>query len=208
MNTAATSSSHSGPGLLAAFIPWIVYWVLVGNVEVSIATLIPLIIVAVQVYRTIQSGRSPKVLEIGTLLVFFVLTIVAFAGEDEFLERWFQPISNAALFLIALVSVLIGKPFALQYAREEVPPEYQNSPLFLATTRVITWVWVAAFAVMTISSLIPPIVDGDATMLDQNDSLSIVCYWVIPIGAIAAAALFTAWYPQQVRNRARAGSSS
>ena len=132
-----------------------------------------------------------------------MLTIVAYTGDEQFLERWFQPLSNAALFLIALVSVLIGTPFASQYAREQAPPEVQETPLFHRTTLVITWVWIAAFGVMTVSSLIPPIVDGDATILDQDDTLGVVFYWVIPFVALAAAFLFTKWYPDQVRRRAR-----
>jgi hypothetical protein len=206
MNDSAASPSHGGPGLFTAFVPWIVFWVLVGNVDFGLACLIPLAIVALQTFRTVRAGAVPKVLEIGTLIVFAVLTVIAFVGDDDVLERWFQPISNGGLFLIALGSVLIGKPFALQYAREEVPPEVQESPLFLRTTLIITWVWIAAFAVMTVSSLVPPIVDGDATIYDKTDALTVVFYWVIPIVAIAAALLFTKWYPDHVRSTAGVGA--
>ena len=40
--------------------------------------------------------------------------------------------------------------------------------------------WVGAFGIMLVSTLIPPIVDGDATILDMENPLSILCYWVIP----------------------------
>ena len=206
MGTAETQQAavHGGPpGVILAFVPWIVFWVLVGNVDFGLACVIALAIVGVQALKTLQAGEVPKVLELGTLIAFAVLTIVAYTGDEQFLERWFQPLSNAALFLIALVSVLIGKPFALQYAREQAPPEVQETPLFHRTTLVITWVWIAAFGVMTVSSLIPPIVDGDATILDQDDTLGVVFYWVIPFVALAAAFLFTKWYPDQVRRRAR-----
>ena len=64
--------------------------------------------------------------------VAFAVPTFAYTGDEQWLERWFQPLSNGALFLIALVSVLIGKPFALQYAREQAPPEVQESPRFTA----------------------------------------------------------------------------
>jgi hypothetical protein len=200
-------AAHAGPpGVLLAFVPWIVFWILVGNVDFGLACVIALAIVAFQTLKTVQAGEVPKVLELGTLVAFAVLTIIAYAGDEAWLERWFQPLSNGALLLIALVSVLIGKPFALQYAREQAPPEVQESPLFYRTTLIITWVWIAAFAVMTVSSLIPPIADGDSTMLDQDDTLSVVFYWVIPFIALAGAFLFTKWYPDEVRRRAREGA--
>jgi hypothetical protein len=203
-----TKAGHHGHGLFAGFVPWIVYWVLVGNVDVRLACVIPLVIVALQIIRTITAGASPKVLEIGTLVVFAALTVVALLGDDVFLDRWIQPLSNGALFLIALGSVLIGKPFALQYAREEVPAEVQDSPRFLRTTQIITWAWIGAFAVMTISSLVPPIVDGSKTMSDESDAVSVVFYWVIPFVVLAGALLFTKWYPDQVRGQAMARSGS
>jgi hypothetical protein len=193
-----------GPGIFAAFIPWIVFWVLIGSVDVRVACVVPLVIVAVQALRTVQSGAVPKVLELGTVVVFAVLTVLALVGDDVFLDRWIQPLANGGLFLIALGSVVIGKPFALQYAREEVPPEVQDSPVFLRTTRTITLVWVAAFAAMTVSSLIPPIVDGDVTMHDEDDALSALCYWVVPFVVLAGAVLFTKWYPDEVRERSSA----
>src|SRR3954452_9808300 len=62
MNADARTSTH-GPGLFAAFVPWIVFWMLVGNVDLRLACLIPLGIVALQTIRTVQAGAAPKVLE-------------------------------------------------------------------------------------------------------------------------------------------------
>jgi hypothetical protein len=48
---------------------------------------------------------------------------------------------------------------------------------------------------MTIVSLIPPIVDGDATVRDADDPLSVACYWVLPFVAPGLAMLVTSKYP-------------
>ncbi len=150
----------------------------------------------------------PKVLDLGSTLAFAVLTVVSYATNDHFLERWIQPLTSGCLLVIAVTSVLVGRPFARQYAREQVPPDVQRSPAFLRTTTVITWVWVGVFAVMTVSSLIPPLVDGDATFSDQDDTLGILFYWVIPFIALALGVLFTKWYPEEVRRQARAEAVS
>jgi hypothetical protein len=61
---------------------------------------------------------------------------------------------------------------------------------------------------MTVSSLIPPILDGDATFTDQDDTLGILFYWVIPCIALALGVWFTKWYPDEVRRQARAEAAS
>ena len=59
----------------------------------------------------------------------------------------------------------------------------------------MTWMWVGAFGLMFVSAMIPPIVDGDATILDMDDTLSIVCYWVIPYTVLGIAGAISAVFP-------------
>jgi hypothetical protein len=110
--------------------------------------------------RPVANGQRPKVLEIGSLVTFILLVIMAYTTSDHFLEQWIQPMTSCAIFLIALVSVLIGRPFTMEYARESVSADVAEKPDFLLVNRIITWVWVAAFFVMTVSAFIPPLVEG------------------------------------------------
>jgi len=55
------------------------------------------------------------------------------------------------LLVIVLVSLAIGRPFTLQYARETTSPEIWNRPEFMAVNRRITLVWAAAFAVLVLA---------------------------------------------------------
>lgn len=187
-----------GPGLLLGLAPWIVYWILEGNVSTRSAVLIPLIVAAaVLVHQLIEGGR-PKLLDVGSVVAFAVLTVIALVGDDDWLVRWIQPLANSFLFLIALVSVLVGHPFTLAYAREGVDPEVAASDRFLRVNVVITWVWVTAFAVMTVATLIPPLTDSDAT-IQSSDTFNDVFYWVIPILALVGAIWFTRWYAARAR---------
>ena len=45
-----------------------------------------------------------------------MLTALTFTVSQSFMERWMQPLSNAGIFLVALTSVLIGKPFIREFA--------------------------------------------------------------------------------------------
>jgi hypothetical protein len=94
--------------------------------------------------------------------------------------------------------VLIGKPFVREFAEVGQPKEVVESDLFAKITTLLTWIWVAAFAGMTVSSAIPPIVQGDATILDTKTPLSFVCYWVIPFTLLGLAALASKILPDKM----------
>jgi hypothetical protein len=127
-----------------------------------------------------------------------VLTVLTFTLSESFMEQWIQPLSNAGIFLVALTGVLIGKPFVREFAEADQPKEVVESELFRRITTLLTWIWVAAFAGMTVSSAIPPIVQGDATILDTKTPLSFICYWVIPFALLGLAALASRILPERM----------
>ncbi|MDP9165958.1 MAG: hypothetical protein M3O32_07840 [Actinomycetota bacterium] len=176
-------------GILSGFAPWIVYWVLVGNVPFTTAVVVATV-VAVLALVVNRLRRAPgSSLEIGSIATFLVLTVLTFTLSDEFMQRWIQTLSSAGILLVALVGMLVGRPFVREIAEADQPKEVVDSELFHRVTSRITWIWVAAFAVMTVSSAIPPIVQGGASVLDVKTPLSFICYWVIPIAALAGAVL-------------------
>jgi hypothetical protein len=96
---------------------------------------------------------------------------------------------DAGLLGIVLVSLAIGRPFTIQYAREQVPEQFWASPIFTSVNRAITWVWAAAFAVM---------VAADAAA----EWVSAIPIWVdvvVSIAAFLAAVWWSRWYPAKVR---------
>ncbi|BBX17263.1 hypothetical protein CRI77_04745 [Mycolicibacterium duvalii] len=185
-------------GILSGFAPWIVYWVLVGNVPFGTAVLVALAVaVAVFVVAQIRNAAG-RTLEIGALATFLLLTVLTFVGSQSFLERWLQPLSSAGIFLVALVGALIGKPFVREFAEVGQPKEVVESDVFARITGVLTWIWIAAFAGMTVSSAIPPLVYGDATILDTRTPLSFICYWVVPFSLLGVAALLSRVLPDRM----------
>jgi hypothetical protein len=98
---------------------------------------------------------------------------------------------DGGLFLIALISLAIGQPFTLQYARESVPREFWTTPVFFSTNVRITAVWTAAFAVMTAADAAAQYVEAIPLWVDIAAT----------VAAFAAAFWFTRWYPATVRRR-------
>jgi hypothetical protein len=82
----------------------------------------------------------------------------------------------------------------LQYAREQVPAEFWNSPEFIRTNYVITAVWALAFAVMVVAELALLTVPG------MPPRIGIAAIVLALIGAVK----FTGWYPERVKARAAA----
>jgi hypothetical protein len=175
--------------ILSGFAPWIVYWVLVGNVPFTIAVLAALAIAVLTFVIGRLKGVRGRTLEIGAIATFVVLAVLTLTLSQNFMERWLQPLSSAGIFLVALSSVLIGKPFVREFAEVDQPPEVVKSELFGQITTLVTWIWVGAFAGMTVSSLIPPIVQDHVTILETTKPLSFVCYWLIPFLLVGLAVL-------------------
>jgi hypothetical protein len=188
--------------MLFGLAPWIVYWVLVGNAPATTAVVVALA-VAVGAFVTGQSTGSPgRTLEIGSSATFLVLTVLTFTLSESFIQQWILPLSNAAIFLVALIGLLIGKPFVGEFAAAEWPPDVVKTPLFGRIIRLLTWMWVATFAGMTVSSAIPPIAHGlggtEASIHDARTPLSFACYWVIPFSLFGAAALASRFLPDRM----------
>lgn len=185
-------------GLLFGFAPWIVYWVLIGNVPFDFAVAVALLIAVAGLAIASVTGKSSRALEIGSVATFSVLAIMTFALSDSVMARWAQPLSNAGIFLVALVGVLTGKSFVREFAAAEQPPDVVKMPLFNRVTTILTWIWVAAFAGMTLSSVIPPIMLGNASIFDTKTPLSFICYWVVPFSLLGVAVLAARLLPERM----------
>ena len=87
-------------GVVVGFVPWIVYWVLVGNVDFRLAVTVSFLVALLGAVVGRVRGQRFHVLDIGSLAVFASLHDGRLRRvDDDFLERWLQPLSNVGLFL-------------------------------------------------------------------------------------------------------------
>ncbi|MBI2703961.1 MAG: acyl-CoA thioesterase/BAAT N-terminal domain-containing protein [Actinobacteria bacterium] len=193
-------SSRSGGGIFAGFAPWIVYWILVGNASFVTSVLVALGLSLANNLVALARHRTPKILEIGSTAVFALFLAIGLAGQKQFIEQWIQPLGNFGFFAIVAVSLAMRKPFTIQYAEEQTPPELWDTDGFRYVNYFLTWVWAAAMGLMTVVSTIPPIVEGSATMQDAGSPLSIAFYWVVPFTLMGIAILVTIKYPDWFGN--------
>jgi hypothetical protein len=143
-------------------------------------------------FRQWHRGESVKVLEIGSLVLFGALVFYTLVAAPAWTVATVRLAVDTGLFAIAFVSLLVGQPFTLQYARESVPKEFWSSPLFLSTNRRITAAWTAAFAVMAGADVAAQYVEAIPLWIDIAAT----------VAAFAAALWFTRWYSALARRRA------
>lgn len=179
--------------ILLAFAPFIVFALidrLLGPVEGLVAG--ALVSTAMLVRDWITPGRSPKILEIGTTLLFCGLALYSVLGRATWSVIGVRLCVDAGLLVIVLVSMAVGRPFTLQYAREQVASEFWSSPEFMRTNYVITAIWALAFAIMTIAEFVLLYIPG------VPPRIGVIAIILALVGAIK----FTSWYPERVKARA------
>jgi hypothetical protein len=133
----------------------------------------------------VMRHRRPKVLELGTFILFCLLAIYGALLGAQWSFAKVRLSVDGGLLLIVLLSMAIRQPFTLQYARESVPAEIWAQPRFIRTNYIITAAWAAAFAAMVAVDL--------AWVVSPDLSPTIVI--LVTVAAVLAAAYFTSWYP-------------
>jgi len=157
---------------------------LVTTAEVSLftAAAICLAVIVIDVYR----GRAIKILGAGSVILFSGLGAYVALIDPQLGSSAVKLSIDIGMLAISLASLIIRKPFILQYALEEVDAETAKQPGFIKAVYLITWAWNAAFVLMIVGNVLTIYVPG----LPLWSSL------VIAFAARNSAAYFTTWYPQ------------
>jgi len=137
-------------GLLTlGFLPWMLFLFFSGHTMLSLKIAIVISLVA---SVTIGFGDLKRgfILQWGTCIFFFICLILVDFLNNKWMAMEMDLVSNLALAAIMWFTVLIGKPFALQYARRGLPKELWNDQNFIHGCRFITVVWAClmTFAVL------------------------------------------------------------
>ena len=131
-------------------------------------------------------GRSLKWLGAGSAVLFAALGLYLMLIDPTLGNSAVKLSVDTGIFAISLTSMLIGRPFTLQYAREAVAAETAAMPGFLRANYIITAAWTGAALVMIVANLAMLYVPGLPLWLGL----------AIALAARNSAVYFTKWYPQ------------
>lgn len=76
----------------------------------------------------------------GVLFFAFALVSVAWLKEEWVIQH-LGVLASGTLFTATLISILLGRPFTEDYAREHVPKELWDSPAFIRSCYTVTSAW-------------------------------------------------------------------
>lgn len=174
--------------ILVGFLPWILFGIIAGpsltGLEIALA-----VSLTAGIALGFKQLRKGYFLTWGSLLFFSLsLILVAFLKNLWVIEHM-DLLARATLAAIAWASIIAGRPFTLQYARESVPEAYWRTPEFIHTGYFTSIVWGIIFLIALGASLCRPYLDQMASWL----------YHLLATGTMFLGIVFTQWYVQRVR---------
>lgn len=159
--------------IFLGFFPWIFFAVFYGTTPCSMAfaCLSALILTFVFEHEELKKGF---ILPWGTVIFFIMLGLNDYFGFSPWATQHASRIINSALAVIVYISMLMGKPFSMQYARQKVAKIYWRTPTFMRINWIITALWAVLMTMMALPSyILPPNVLADSWFWGYG--FSIIC---------------------------------
>jgi hypothetical protein len=131
-------------------------------------------------------GRSLKILPFSSAILFAGIAAWLVVIDPTITDKAVRLAVDIGILAISLGSILVGRPFTMQYAIESVPSEIAAMPGFSRANYIITAVWTASTLLMTLANAAVLYVPG----------LPIWLGLAVTFAARNSAVYFTKWYPQ------------
>ena len=153
-----------------------------ATISVFAASAICLATIAIDVAR----GRSVKILAAGSAILFAGIGLTLALLDPKLGTLGVKLSVDIGIFVISLGSMLVRRPFTLQYAIESVPAETAAMPGFLTANYIITGAWTAALLLMMAANIV----------LLYFPGLPVWLGLAVAFAARNSAIYFTKWYPE------------
>lgn len=171
--------------------PWLLFLFLSGHTLASLERSI-IICLIFSVLLGFKELRKGFILQWGTFLFFITCAITINLMNLMFLAKSMGIISNGFLACIIWVTILIGKPFTLQYARADFPKERWNDPALIYSCRFIAIIWGLLVTLSTLAAILRVL--NPALYPDW-------VYFDISIAIILGGSIFTTLYKEHKRKQ-------
>jgi hypothetical protein len=185
---------------LSGIAPWVLMSVLSSPGRFEQAVCFALGLALLTMWLGHRRGIAIHALEVFGALFFVALAIVGLVASDGaigWMELWAGELTNVALALFVMATIIVRRPFTLPYAKEQAPEEYWDTPLFVKINYVVSAVWAGAFVFAATVGFI-----GDALLHDANNFWT---GWVLQLAGIFFAIAFTEFYPDYAGAKDAAG---
>jgi hypothetical protein len=131
---------------LRSFAPWIAYPIAAAVFDWRVGAGIALSLCLAGLVRVGRAATS-DVFAVAAAVFFAGLTAVAFADPTSLVHRFVPALTPGTLAVAAAMSIVVGRPFTVAFAKRVAPPEFWDTPMFTHINIVLTAVWATSFAV-------------------------------------------------------------
>jgi len=155
LNSLFKRSKTSLPPVLpcwAGLLPWVVF----GAMQELYPLLAAPLALVVFILLYWRSRLSLPPLDAGMFAYFFIYSVLSLTGQAQILPpRFLFALCPAVLAITATLSVALGRPFTLAYARRYAPQHLSARPGFFKGNQIISLAWAIGFtaAAIAISTL-------------------------------------------------------
>ncbi|MFW0797104.1 hypothetical protein AAFP30_25095 [Gordonia sp. CPCC 205515] len=173
--------------IILGFVPFLLFGVLAHWLAIGWSAVIALVAALILVAITARGGL--KILPVAQSVIMGVIALVAFiggSGADNFLTLNARGGASLLLgaFIVATASVA---PFTADFAKQEVPRQYWNTPTFRSVNRKLSTVWGVTVLVVGVCHIAAAHLDSAGA----RPILVLALEWVIPILALVRAVKVT-----------------
>lgn len=182
--------------LLLSFAPWLAFMLIAHDslLRVKIGLVVAFVLSIVLGVAKVNRG-----LVLWATLIFFAFAAVSVVALNNlWTVRYMGVLANGTLAAVMWLSVLAGKPFTLEYAKEHADPSLWKSAAFLRVNNIIASVWGAALAFNTAMAFVK---------MRAQPATEIACD-VVSYATLLGAVAFTTWYPGFVHRKAAAANEA
>jgi hypothetical protein len=177
-------------GLILGFVPLVVYGVLAGISTTGI-TLALAAATVVSIIVGYADLRSRMILTWANLVLFGALLITNGVLGMTWIIPYNSILIYTSLAAVSFGSILIGKPFTLQYARNMVDKRLWDNPLFIRVNTLIAGAWGGVFLINCGLSAVALVLPNQPGHIAQ-----LATYIILVAGIIV-----TIRYPEHIRKK-------
>lgn len=186
---AASAPKRGSAATNFGIVAWIVYGVTTARghwVGGAIGGLAIFTIILAREYRR----DAVKLTDCVSAAFFAAAAIVAALAGPALFQHYNVFMIWGIFAAVAWITLLIGRPFTLQYAREQAPPEIWDHPLFMRLNVILTAVWCGILTVNTLFGFV-------AYLTGRLLSFGLL----IPLTMMILGFVFSARYPKRFEAR-------
>ncbi len=172
--------------MIIAFAPWVSFKILISLPFLPPIEMVKLGIVVAAVICAYQAwiGLHRGALMWGGLLFFGFALLTVPIMNNMWVVKHLGVLSHGTLASFTWASIILKKPFTLEYAKMRVSPEQWTAPAFIRKNNILTGVWGSAFLISFMDAVLK------LTFFPAHGMV----FEVIDTAALIAAATFTARY--------------